>query len=108
MKIINQLLGQTSDAYETMRFNVFFKWCCQYGCTPNRTQSLLANSSVNRWFNNEYHKLELRFLAEVDPNESIEAIKAHYKEITRYILHFFPRPEVMNIKKLKFDTQNYN
>jgi hypothetical protein len=108
MKIINQLLGKTSEAYETLRFQIFFNWCCHYGRTPSRTQSLLANSNVSRWFNTEYHKLELKFLAEVDPCCTIEAIQAHYNEVTSYILHFYPRPEVMTIKKIKFDTQNYN
>lgn len=108
MRIIRKVLDKESSAYDTLRFDIFFKWCCLHGGTPSRTQNLLANSNVSRWFNNEYHKLELQFIAQVDPDQSAENIQVCYTEVTRQILHYYPRPEIVSTKKIKFYTQNYN
>lgn len=93
------LLQWSTQEYEDRLFQTMYNWCQQYGKYPSVIQRLLANSQVNRWFLNEYHKCELEFLkiADVVPNKTT-ALQNHYKSCTIQVFQVFPSALIENIK----------
>jgi hypothetical protein len=93
------LLQWSTQEYEDRLFQTMYNWCQQYGKYPSVIQRLLANSQVNRWFLNEYHKCELEFLkiADVVPNKTT-TLQNHYKSCTIQVFQVFPSALIENIK----------
>lgn len=60
--IIIDYLQLTSEQYNEQVFQNYWSWCTKYGKTPTHTQQLLANKSVNKWWMDEYQKLEDQFI----------------------------------------------
>ena len=59
---ILQLLGFDEVQYEYMYGNAYLRWAESCSVSQQNLQSILANASVNKWYNAEYHKCETKFL----------------------------------------------
>ena len=61
MKIVD-FLKVTANEYETIRLNLFVRWCETKSTSPIEWQYLLTNNAVYNWFNIELEKKENRLM----------------------------------------------
>ncbi len=59
---INTLLGLTEEKYEDLYFGNYMRWGESVSINDLQLQMVLANTSVNKYYNMEYGKLEAEFL----------------------------------------------
>lgn len=108
---IIDLLQWSTVEYEERVFQAYWNWCINYGQYQSIIQQMLAHRGINKWFLEEYIKLELQFLAiaEVVPNQTSK-LESHYKSCTAEIMAIYPKPLIDAIKKnldfIKISPQN--
>lgn len=93
-------LQWTTDEYEQRLFKAIWNWCIVHGQTSSVTQQLMASSKINKWFMNEYSKLEFQFIliAENVPC-STKQLEDHYKACTAQITDIWPKVLLEDIKR---------
>ena len=99
----NQIIDHlqwTSQDYDDRVFQAYWNWCQLHGQLQSIIQQLLANRGVNKWFLQEYEKLENQFLqiVAVAPN-NIDMLEIHYKVCTSAIMANYPKDLMDAIKK---------
>jgi hypothetical protein len=111
MKTVKQHLQTTQEAYETMLFETYQRWCMDFCLNyQNDLQSILANSKINKYFLFEYAKCEAEFLnliSRYEDSPTVTAIDARtlYADCTFQIFNRTPKPLIQEAKKLKiYDT----
>ena len=62
MSQILKLLNKTPHEYFSMYFGAYWRWCESVSTNDAETQMVLANASVNKYYNREYAKCEAKFL----------------------------------------------
>jgi hypothetical protein len=94
-KQIIQLLQCTEHQYEMLIFMHFQYWCELHATETTDLQNLLANQSLEQWFQTEYQKLQLNFLQLAKPYKgrcSKQDMERMYKVETIHIQHIYPKP----------------
>ncbi|MCV9929490.1 hypothetical protein OIU83_17650 [Flavobacterium sp. LS1R49] len=76
MDTINQLLGLSPEEFEKERFGYYWKWCEKLTTNILEAQKILANSSINRYYNIELAKCEKEFLFRIRNYQDSETITA--------------------------------
>lgn len=94
-------LGLTLENYETQYFERYSNWCESVSITLLEYQKVLANSTVNKWYNTEFQKCEAEFLHLIKdyPNTSIESKKQCYDQCVVRLFSIFPKPILDEVKK---------
>ena len=84
MQTIPQLLAITTEQYDAMYFGAYWRWCESVSINENQVQSVLANASVNKYYNTEFAKLENEFLllAAIYPNATPDEMQHLYFKCT--------------------------
>ena len=59
---IQKLLNIDQLGYDQIYFNAYVRWCESVSINDTQLQMVLANSSVNKYYNMEYAKCEDEFL----------------------------------------------
>lgn len=62
MKKKLEYLGVSAEQYEQMYIGSYMRWCERLCKSPSELQSILANSSVNKFYNAELAKCEEEFV----------------------------------------------
>ena len=62
MQTIPKLLAIKNHEYNDMYFDAYLRWCESVSINENQVQSVLANASVNKYYNTEFAKCENEFL----------------------------------------------
>lgn len=83
-KPIYKIIGYTEKEYDHKMFQLMFLWAEIYSQgSLHKTQILLANAQINRWFLQEFAKLVKQFKQELKANE------VHYKTTVKDRRHQF-------------------
>lgn len=100
----HQLLGYTQQEYESLVFELFFTWSELYGKgSDSRTQFLLTNKPVSKWFVVEYKKLLKEFKKRLKPylkegEVSIVDRQKLWIDTTTRIYEIYPKILITEIK----------
>ncbi|AMA49435.1 hypothetical protein [Flavobacterium covae] len=107
MKKVIELLDLSTPDYETLLFETYFNWCTDF-CSnyQDDLQSLVANRALNKYFLQEYNKLEEEFLQLASRYENnINITSVHYRELyADCTVKIFNRFSKVLIKKAKQNT----
>ncbi len=103
---ILDLLKIDLENYETMFFGAYLRWCESVSITPQQTQMVMANASINKYYLMEYSKCETEFLELIAlyPNADLQAINDLYCDCT---INMFNRQSKVLIENAK-KTQIHN
>jgi hypothetical protein len=97
--IIIDYLQLTTEQYNEIVFQNYWNWCLKYGKTPAHTQQLLACSTVNKWWMNEYSKLEVQFINAIGVLPLRKDILEHtFYAFTVQIFANYPKPLIDAIR----------
>lgn len=106
MKKIPQLLNKTNLEYELMYLSAYMRWCESVTINDYQLQMVMANSSVNKWYNFEYGKCETEFLKlitfyEAEIGITPQEAQKLYDKCVLQIFNRTPKPLIDEAKKLK-------
>jgi hypothetical protein len=109
MTAITNLLKLTTEEYEAICFDAYFRWCQSVSITEGEFQMVLANASVNRYYNMEYAKCEAEFLQVVanyhnSPNIIIDDIMKAYVKCTCQMFNRRSKVLIDAAKKMKLEA----
>ena len=113
MKTTAQHLGMTELEYDFFYFEAYMRWCLSVSITPAEFQMVLANTSVNKYYNTELAKIENEFvsLLATYPNATTEDAKKLYGRCTFDMFNRRSPELIKNAKKLNltgYDTARQN
>lgn len=63
--MVVSFLKITEAQYENLRLEIWLRWCEAKSMSTREWQQLMANSTLNRWFNTELVKREWQFMHDV-------------------------------------------
>lgn len=108
-KAISTILEKDEVEFENLQIERYMRWCIYLA---NKTaiplQSILANSSINRYYNFEFSKLENKFLNLIEGKSkfmSIKTLQEMYEIIVVDMHNLYPMALLQDIRKPK--TQTY-
>ncbi len=101
---INELLYITSDQYETDCQDRYLRWCLSRSKDMGQDlQQLLANTSISKYYNIEFAKIEQSFIEIVGPQKGIlnyKTVRAIYSTMIIEIFNKYPQPLFEAARKL--------
>jgi hypothetical protein len=91
-KYIKEYLQLSEQEYEDKIFMYYWNWCYKYGGTESKTQELLANSAVNKWWLFEFQKLEKKFFESLEHlPKTTQALQNCYRANIVHIFTIYPK-----------------
>lgn len=104
--IIMDYLQLTSHEYDEKIFQTYWNWCRHNGQTPYKTQMILSNASICKWWIVEFDKLLLQFIktAHLLPRK-IDLLNHHFYSLTIQIYELYPKPLINNVLRNLNDEQ---
>ncbi|WP_417366821.1 hypothetical protein [Flavobacterium beibuense] len=113
-KTIWELLGYSPDEYTDVYLSRYMRWLLQktrindHGTTDfEDLQKLMANTAVNRFFNDRFNDLEHQAYKVVVHNHDklpVSTLRRLYEQIMVEIYQTFPKPLFDEARKLKIDN----
>ena len=96
----HEILNISEDAYELKVFHIYFKWCNVNSVDDRDFQSLIANSTMNRWFLENLIRIESEFAEDAAPYtglDSREDISRLWLKHTMKMLLYYSKP-LINVR----------
>lgn len=93
-KIIDHL-QYSSHQYQFLKFDLWMAYCEVYSSGDEQFQSLLANSALFHWWNNQYYVLEAQFLEDIESyvaNSDTKHLRDLYDSKMATIALYYSKP----------------
>ena len=105
MKKILEYLEISVEQYEHMYTGTYMRWCESLCTSPKEFQNVLANASVNKFYNTELAKAEAEFVKlfsryENSPTVSAKDAKNLYCDCTFKMFNIRPMVLLSTAKKI--------
>lgn len=101
---IHEILGYTADEFSTIQTERYMRWCMNRSMDNGTDlQKILANTSINRYYNAQMALLENKFLDLIDgkmSSLSTKTIHDFYSIIVVDMFKIFPKPLIDNARNL--------
>ena len=109
---ISTILKKDEVEFEEIQIARYMRWCINLSNKTGLTlQAILANTSISKYYNYEFSKLENRFRSLVHgKNQWLEpkALEDMYNIIVVDIFKIYPLPLIEEAKKLKIENPPYS
>lgn len=109
-KQIHELLYMTPEVYEDDYTERYMRWCMNYAKNfETDLQKILANRSIANYYNTNFHKVQLKFIAAAMPihgSVKYTVIRVLYGSITSEIFTNYPISLFEEARKLSIINQN--
>lgn len=83
-------------------------YCEIYSSNDEHLQSLLANTALYNWWNQQYQALETQFLEDVEPyltKSNIEHLRDLYDSKMATIVMYYSKPLIKQARKLNLNPE---
>lgn len=112
MKTISTILKKDEVEFDNIQMERYMRWCINLSHkTGVSLQSILANSSINSYYNLEFSKLENKFLNIITGKTQYlepKALEDLYNIIVVDMFKHYPSPLVDEARKIKIENPPYS
>lgn len=104
VKEIHEILLITGEEYAKDYTDRYIRWCYDKAINEtNDLQKIVSNSSINKWYNHEFDRLEQSFMEIATAQTgkiSYKEMREIYAEIVVQIFPKYPNPLLESARKL--------
>ena len=101
---IHEVLNYSKEEFDNLQMERYMRWCISQAIDLNKDlQKIIANSSINRYYNIEMAKLEKKFIDIVDGKQihiDEKTAREMYALIVVDLHRMYPSPLIHNARKL--------
>lgn len=101
---IHEVLNLSKEEFDATQIERYMRWCMNQSIDQNKDlQKIMANSSINRYYNIEMAKLEKKFIDIVDGKQKHigdKTAREMYALIVVDMFKIYPSPLIDNARKL--------
>lgn len=106
MKNILETLDIPKHLYELYCFDQYFNWCQKQAKNDTALQLIINDKKIERWYQNQYRKLEIEFFEIIAQYENKNQISRNdllhvYGSCTGKIMYLYPSALLPKTNKIK-------
>lgn len=107
-KPVHELLYMTKEMYDELYMEKFMRWCLNRATNnENDFQKLIANSSISKWYNYEFSKIENEFSTAATPlfrKVSYKGLRQMFETLSVELYTKFPQPLIESARNLNINA----
>ena len=105
---IHELLYLSEELYNELYTEKYMRWCLNKSLNDNTDfQKLLANSSISKWYNHEFSKVEQKYITAMSPlfgSVSFKTSRQMFESISIELYSKFPQPLIESARNLNINA----
>jgi hypothetical protein len=108
---ISTILNKDEVEFDNLQMERYMRWCMNIALKNGiDLQIIIANSSINKYYNHEFSKLENKFLNLVNGKTKWlepKALEDMYSIIVVDMFKIYPNPLIEEARKIKIENPSY-